>query len=179
MNSSSRFLPACLLVLLSQCAAVSAVDFTDQQQQGGKSVYSNIPADCVEDGVLICLQYHPMNQLHFKKSASRADLSTARPQSGRPAVKTGPRASSNPAVTVGPGPTGVNAELNVLQQLIEINQVLDEHFPGNGSDEHRARVKQQQNQLMQLLGAVEQAAGDEARPVIRQAIEIFQSGLAK
>ncbi len=60
-----------------------------------------------------------------------------------------------------------------------MNNLLDEHFPGQDSAQDRARVQQQQNQIMQLLGTVEDAAPEDMRPTIRQAIEIFQSGMVK
>ena len=167
--------------MMLQSGSVLAVDFSGQMQQDGKSVYSNIPAECVEDGVLICLQYHPMNQLHFQKSqpansSSANSSSPAASQSTRANVRissgdnTGAQAS---------GQAAISPQLSVLQQLVEMNNLLDEHFPGQGSAQDRARVQQQQNQIMQLLGTVEDAAPEDMRPTIRQAIEIFQSGMVK
>ncbi len=58
----NRYFSTVILAMMLKSGSVLAVDFSGQMQQDGKSVYSNIPAECVEDGVLICLQYHPMNQ---------------------------------------------------------------------------------------------------------------------
>ncbi len=169
-----------MLTLLLHAGSAVAVDFTGQVQQDGSSVYSNIPADCVEDGVLICLQYHPMNQLHFqrpqasaKPSPSAASTASSKSSSGQVRIKSQTAGNSAEAA----GQAALNPQLGVLQQLVEMNKILDQHFTGQGSAQDRLRVQQQQNQVMQLLGTVEEAASEEMRPTIRQAIEIFQSGM--
>ena len=170
--------------MMLQTGSVLAVDFTGQKQLDGKSVYSNIPAECVEDGVLICLQYHPMNQLHFQKSqpSTSASVNASSPtssQSTRAGVRISSGSTADNTAAQASGQASISPQLNVLQQLVEMNRMLDEHFPGQGIAQDRARVQQQQNQIMQLLGSVEDAAPDDMRPTIRQAIEIFQSGMVQ
>ncbi len=154
-----------------------SVDFTDQVLQDGRSVYSNIPAECVRDGVLICLQYHPLNQLHFNHSRAPASATVARPTpktSRTRVIRQSPAAAASASQA-----TAANAQLSVLEQLVEMNRILDEHFPGAGSAQDRARVKQQQSQIMNILNTVEGVASEDAKPTIRRAIEIFQSGISQ
>jgi len=53
-----KYLPALVSIFL--CTSAQAIEFTQYVNEDGHLVTSNIPQECVENGVLKCHQYHPV-----------------------------------------------------------------------------------------------------------------------
>ena len=67
-----KYLPALLIVLL--CTSAQAIEFIQYVNKQGHLVTSNIPQECVVDGVLKCHQYHPVVA---PKVAGKSEADTA------------------------------------------------------------------------------------------------------
>lgn len=67
-----KYLPALLSIFL--CTSAQAIEFTQYVNKEGNLVTSNIPQECVVDGVLKCHQYHPVVA---PKVAGKSEADTA------------------------------------------------------------------------------------------------------
>ena len=67
----------------------------------------------------------------------------------------------------------------MLDQAVEMNQLLNQYYPGAPDPDTAAQVREQQQDIMDVLQVIRGAADDEDRSSIDRAIDIFRSNLAE
>lgn len=162
--------------VLMIATSTQAIKFHSYINDEGKTVFSNVPKNCVNQSVLTCLQYHPVISTDNRDSKSNG-------------VDTKNRSNQTTTLTGHPGrninsrfqfqqrsnETGRNHEFDVLNRVVEMNKLINDYFPGNGSSSDANQVRQQQNNILEVIQVIRKAANPEERQSIDHAIDIFRS----
>jgi hypothetical protein len=164
--SSVEFTATAVMLLILICLPFSAqaLRFQSYTNEKGETVFSNLPAKCIEKGRLTCLQHHPL-------SAKPKRATTPQKQSTR---------NTRPMTTTTRAPISpeVNSEadlFDMLDEVVEIKQLLDKYYPAAADPETERSVKEQQQQIMNTLKLIRNVANQQELPSIERAIDIFQT----
>ncbi len=170
-------LSGCLLLDMLQAAqAMRLYRYTNEQ---GETVISNVPPKCIKDARLTCMERHPVavGQPGVKPAATQKKSRPA-----KTAAKPGRSSRKTAAKSTQPGQTASrNSQplFNMLDQVVEVNKLLDEYYPGAPDPGTAAQVREQQQDIMDVLQVIRGVADDDDQSTIDRAIEVFRSNLAE
>ena len=172
----SRILVAAVILLyMSSSYALGLQSYVDEQ---GRTVFTNLPAECVKDSRLTCMEYHPLVS-QTGSSANDSEAIASRP--------TGPFSSADnqrcktladPGAASGDNQSALPG-LDVLQSLVEVNRIVDQYFPGDANPEMVQDVRQKQEKILKMLGGLRNSADQEQKSTIDRAIEVLRSNMAR
>ena len=161
------------LLLVCQTGLAGAVEFQRYTNSDGVTVYSNVPANCIRDSVLTCLQYHPVISAEkpaaTSHSSAKPPVAKSRPRTGRPAATTARRSE--------PATRDTRLQLGVLEQIAEMNAIINQYYPGLPDPADAQKAREQQENILEVLQVIQKAASGEERSTIDRAIDILRSNL--
>ncbi len=169
------FLTGCLL--LAQLQPAEAMRFYRYTNEQGETVISNVPPDCVNNARLTCMDRHPV-------SVGPPAVSTGAPDKKSQSTTSAQSPSVSSRQATQPGtqskPTGPNAYqplFDMLDQVVERKQLLDEYYTAAPDPDTAAQVRQQQQDIMDILQVIRGTADSDDQSTIDRAIDIFRSNL--
>ena len=167
-------------IMLGLCALpAQALRFNSYVNEQGQTVYSNVPKQCIRGQLMTCGDQHPVMSGQADNRPAVANAPVARSDGKRRAAQ--PKQSAGRHTVGMPGSSAqVNEDslFSILNQVSEMNALLDEYFPGNPDPEELARVRQQQEGILEILQGIKKAATSEQQSSIEKAIDILRSNLA-
>lgn len=163
-----------LLTLILFTCTLQAVKFHSYVNDKGETVFSNVPQNCIRDSTLTCLKYHPVFTAAPEasiKSGNIAHQSTQRSNNSA-------NASSNRANVNGLfGKQGSGLQLDLLERVVEMNQFLNEYYPGQPDPSDASRVREQQDSIMHVLQVIRNTVSSDEKPSIERAMHLLRSNL--
>lgn len=168
------------LAMTLPASTAYALKFHSYVNDRGETVFSNVPAKCVKDSSLTCMQYHPL----FAEPEVKAESTgtTANGDSGQQASSsrrsTGGR-SPLPAAVLKLGNAGTGLDLNLLDRVVEMNQLIDTYYPARPDPAAAQQVREQQQEILEVLEMIRKGADTGQQTTINKAIEVLRSNLAE
>ncbi len=156
-----------------------AVKFHSYVNDKGETVFSNIPQKCVQGATLTCLDRHPV--LSSKGSASH---DTKKSATATGLANKESRQSNNRTIdkshTGAPTNAGsVNSAFNILDNIVEMNNLMNEYYPASADPEEVAKVRAQQDDILDVLQIIKGASNNEEQGTIEKAIDVLRSNLVQ
>lgn len=167
------------LTLLLLAPASYAVKFHSYINEQGETVFSNVPRKCIKNSTLTCLEYHPaMSGGSPEKRSSGSQNSTK----NQPVTKAGRPLNSTTNGTSNiqqPRQKAIEQKLDILDSIVEMNDIINEYYPGKPDPAEASRVRQQQEDILDVLQVIKSSADSEEKTSIEKAMDILRSNLVE
>lgn len=165
---------AITLTLFLYVSTLQALKFHSYVNEKGETVFSNVPDNCIKDSTLTCLKYHPV--------FSSAPEATLKPesipnQSGHRTNSAKNSPSNRDHINDLFGKKGSGLQLDMLERVLEMNKLMNEYYPGEPDPDDASRVRQQQDEIMDVLRVIRNSVGGDQKPSIDRAMDILRSNL--
>ena len=167
-----------ILLAVSNSYALKFHSFVNEK---GETVYSNVPQECIRNAVLTCMDRHPA-VLDSRKSDRRSygtGTGSARFAGKNSNQQSSRRKTSNMDVDNQPSGASVTSAFGVLQNIVEMNKLMNEYYPAQADPADSAKVRAQQEDILDVLDIIRAASSNEEQGTIDKAIDILRSNLVE
>jgi hypothetical protein len=167
-----------LLLLSVYASSAYALKFHSYVNEKGETVYSNVPRNCTRNSSLTCLEYHPViKQSGNHQSIANHDSGNAgKINQAKKQQKHQRQSPGNPYLTDTPS---IDQQFDLLNNIVEMNKLMDEYFPAPPDPQQSRQVRQQQQDILNVLQSIKNLSSEEESPSIEKAINILRSNLVE
>jgi hypothetical protein len=168
----SKFITAFFLFLY--VSNLYAVRFHSYINEKGETVFSNVPKKCIQKSALTCLEYHPVMSTPEKKS-NRPELVPENTEfNANHQIYNRAHKSVNEET---PFTTSLDSSFEILNNIVEMNNLMNQYYPAEPDKAEAARVRQQQEDILDILEIIKGASSAGEKSPIEEAIQILRSNL--
>lgn len=75
------------------------------------------------------------------------------------------------------GKKGSGLQLDMLERVVEMNKLMNEYYPGKPDPDDASRVREQQDDIMDVLRVIRNSVGGDQKSSIDSAMDILRSNL--
>lgn len=164
------------LILILCTSTLHAVKFHSYINDKGETVFSNVPQNCIKNSTLTCLKYHPVFSSGTNSTVEPgSDSSQPVPKAKNPINARSNNSNSNAQSRK----SGTGLQLDILDRVVEMNKVINEYFPGQPDPLEANQVRQQQDDILDILQVIRNTASGEEQSSIEKAIDVLRSNLVQ
>lgn len=160
--------------LLLYASNLYAVRFHSYINEKGETVFSNVPEKCIQKSALTCSEYHPVMSTAYKNPVKQKLENRQTGKRSNPRINKGADKSDNKETF---SSTSQGSSFEILNNIVEMNNLMNQYYPAEPDKADAARVRQQQEEILDVLQIVKGASSEGEKSSIEKAINILRENV--
>jgi hypothetical protein len=151
-----------------------AVRFHSYINEKGETVFSNVPEKCIQKSALTCSEYHPVMSNAYKNPVKQKIDNSQTSKRSKPRTNKRAYKSDNKETFLN---TSVGSSFEILNNIVEMNNLMNEYYPAEPNKADADRVRQQQEDILDVLQIIKGASSEGEKSSIEKAINILRENV--